>query len=83
MFYNFVYIYNKQIKVTYIMKNKKSYGISITPELLEWTRKELPHYQLTISSFVHRCFIMFKQNKEFKDLLLKQFYEEIGDEKGK
>jgi len=51
-------------------------SISVSKELIVWSKNELPKYQLSFSAFVERCYLMFCKNKEFKDLLLKQFYEE-------
>ncbi len=59
---------------------KKSYGISISEEIMVALKQELPKYQLSVSSFTERCFTLFRRNEMFKNIVLKQYCEEIEQE---
>ncbi|OGS08884.1 MAG: hypothetical protein A2204_01030 [Elusimicrobia bacterium RIFOXYA1_FULL_47_7] len=59
------------------MKNKKAYAVAASEDMIKWSKQTLPAYQLNFSSFVERCYLMFERNKEFRNLLLIKYYEEI------
>lgn len=63
------------------MRAKKSYAVSATDEMINWSKNTLPTYQLTFSSFVERCYLMFEKNKDFRYLLLHNFYEDTENER--
>ena len=58
---------------------KTPYAVSLKPETIDWAKNTLPKYQISFSSFVERCCKLFELNKEFKDLLLIKYYEEIEE----